>query len=346
MVSLPRPVGDDAGDPASPTPPAGQEDWRAPTADGPLAAVVPLPGSKSLTNRALVLAALADGRSRLRRPLRSPRHPADGGRRCARSAWGRGRRRRRRRRGRHGRLAGHPPAAARREPARRRERRHGHALPAPGRGARRPPGGASTATRRSASARWARSSARSATLGAGVDDDGRGALPFTVVGTGRRPGGGGRPSTRRRPPSSSPPCCSPAPGYDARRRPCDTPARRVPSAPHLAMTVDDAARRRGVDVDDSEPGTWRVEPGALSPGRRRRARPVQRRARSWRPPLVAGGTVRSPAGRAAPPRPGDALRDVLDGWAPTCRLDRGGLTVSGGGTASTASTPTCTTPAS
>ena len=32
---------------------------------------MPLPGSKSVTNRALVLAALADGRSIVRRPLRS-----------------------------------------------------------------------------------------------------------------------------------------------------------------------------------------------------------------------------------------------------------------------------------
>ena len=45
--------------------------WPAPAADRPLDAVVELPGSKSITNRALVLAALADGRSVIRRPLRS-----------------------------------------------------------------------------------------------------------------------------------------------------------------------------------------------------------------------------------------------------------------------------------
>ena len=38
--------------------------WPAPRATGPVDAVVSLPGSKSLTNRALVLAALADGPSR------------------------------------------------------------------------------------------------------------------------------------------------------------------------------------------------------------------------------------------------------------------------------------------
>lgn len=45
--------------------------WPAPVAPGPLAATVELPGSKSVTNRALVVAALADGRSVVRRPLRS-----------------------------------------------------------------------------------------------------------------------------------------------------------------------------------------------------------------------------------------------------------------------------------
>ncbi|QEO10439.1 3-phosphoshikimate 1-carboxyvinyltransferase [Protaetiibacter larvae] len=45
--------------------------WTAPLATGPLSARLTLPGSKSLTNRELVLAALADGPSTLRRPLHS-----------------------------------------------------------------------------------------------------------------------------------------------------------------------------------------------------------------------------------------------------------------------------------
>lgn len=45
--------------------------WAAPLASGPLSARLTLPGSKSLTNRELVLAALADGPSTLRRPLHS-----------------------------------------------------------------------------------------------------------------------------------------------------------------------------------------------------------------------------------------------------------------------------------
>src|SRR5436189_2168978 len=51
--------------------PPGRDDppWRVPTADGPLRASVALPGSKSMTNRALVLAALAGGPGAITRPL-------------------------------------------------------------------------------------------------------------------------------------------------------------------------------------------------------------------------------------------------------------------------------------
>ncbi|GAA1362167.1 3-phosphoshikimate 1-carboxyvinyltransferase [Arthrobacter rhombi] len=45
--------------------------WPAPRAQGPVDATVRVPASKSLTNRYLVLAALADGPCRLRQPLRS-----------------------------------------------------------------------------------------------------------------------------------------------------------------------------------------------------------------------------------------------------------------------------------
>ena len=45
--------------------------WSAPVTAGPLDALVEVPGSKSLTNRYLVLAALADAPGRLRGALRS-----------------------------------------------------------------------------------------------------------------------------------------------------------------------------------------------------------------------------------------------------------------------------------
>lgn len=45
--------------------------WPAPSASAPLAATLSLPGSKSVTNRALVLAALAESPSTLHKPLYS-----------------------------------------------------------------------------------------------------------------------------------------------------------------------------------------------------------------------------------------------------------------------------------
>ncbi|MDP3712470.1 MAG: 3-phosphoshikimate 1-carboxyvinyltransferase [Mycobacteriales bacterium] len=50
---------------------AATDPWPAPRARAPLSSRVSLPGSKSVTNRLLVLAALADGTSMVRRPLRS-----------------------------------------------------------------------------------------------------------------------------------------------------------------------------------------------------------------------------------------------------------------------------------
>ncbi|MGL4339889.1 MAG: 3-phosphoshikimate 1-carboxyvinyltransferase, partial [Rhodoglobus sp.] len=60
-----NPYGDDAPLPAT----AGS--WAAPQVSRPLSASLRLPGSKSLTNRELVLSALADGPSLLRSPLHS-----------------------------------------------------------------------------------------------------------------------------------------------------------------------------------------------------------------------------------------------------------------------------------
>ncbi len=44
-------------------------DWLVPRAPGPVSALVRLPGSKSMTNRALILAALSRSATRIRRPL-------------------------------------------------------------------------------------------------------------------------------------------------------------------------------------------------------------------------------------------------------------------------------------
>src|SRR5579871_2692353 len=44
-------------------------DWEAPPGSGPVHATIRLPGSKSITNRALIIAALATGPTTIGRPL-------------------------------------------------------------------------------------------------------------------------------------------------------------------------------------------------------------------------------------------------------------------------------------
>ena len=61
-----------AGADATPAASGGSaEPWRAPVATGALDAVVELPGSKSLSARALLLAAVADAQTTLTGLLRS-----------------------------------------------------------------------------------------------------------------------------------------------------------------------------------------------------------------------------------------------------------------------------------
>ncbi|MEH3068768.1 MAG: 3-phosphoshikimate 1-carboxyvinyltransferase [Aeromicrobium erythreum] len=226
--------------------------WLAPTRDTPVDAQVLVPGSKSLTNRALVLAALADGPSTLTRPLGSRDTqlmaaaltslgaqvekdgmtwrvtPLDRGSTapvgvdCG--------------------LAGTvmrfvpPLAALRSAPATFDGDPH----------ARRRPMGQTIATLRA--------------LGVDVDDDGRGALPFVVRGTGVVEGGPLEVDA-----SASSQFVSAlllaapafANGLDLRHV-----GATLPSLPHVEMTVHEL-RRRGVEVDDSTPDRWVVAPGPI-----------------------------------------------------------------------------------
>ena len=167
-------------------------------------ATVRVPGSKSITNRALLLAALADGRSELRRRAVQRRHPLHG------RGAARARRRaceptRRRRASCVDGCGGRWPATQRR--SLRRQRRHGDALPRRRAAASATGATASTAPRACASGR---SGISSTALRAA-----RRAHPLRVGE--RRAAGGrrrrrvgrrrGRAGGRALAASSSPPCC-------------------------------------------------------------------------------------------------------------------------------------------
>jgi 3-phosphoshikimate 1-carboxyvinyltransferase len=293
--------------------------WTAPTADAPINATVAVPGSKSITNRTLLLAALADGPSVLRQPLRSRDSSlmadalramgttidegADGSWRVEPAPL-------------HGPadvdcgLAGTvmrfvPPAAAIADgevrfdgDPRARERPMDTVL-----GALR-------------------------ALGADITGD---TLPFRLHGAGALPGGAVTIDASASSQFVSGLLLSGA-RYD-KGLTVHHDGKPVPSQPHIEMTVD-LLRSVGVDADDADANTWRVAPGPI-------------RAFDWiiEPDLsnatpflaaaaVLGGSVTVPDWPAHTTQPGDAIRAILVEMGATVEPADAGLTVTGTGTLS------------
>lgn len=293
-------------------------DWTAPTASGPLDARVTLPGSKSLTNRYLVLAALASDVSRLRDPLRSrdtelmaaalralgtgvedvdgdwivtPGSLTGG---CSVDCG----------------LAGNvmrflPPLAGL---AVGPVRFDGDAA-----ARRRPMAPVLDALRH---------------LGVRVDDDGGSALPFTVHGSGRVRGGAVTIDASESSQFVSGLLLSAA-RYD-RGLTVHHDGTAVPSLPHIEMTVE-TLRDAGVVVDDAEAHTWRVEPSEVGALDVQVEPDLSNAAPFLAAALVSGGRVHVPAWPQYTTQGGDLVRDVLDMMGADVVLDRHGLTVSGGG---------------
>jgi 3-phosphoshikimate 1-carboxyvinyltransferase len=171
-------------------------------------------------------------------------------------------------------------------------------------------------------------------LGAVIDDGGRGAVPFTVHGTGSLPGGMVTVDA-----SASSQLVSglllAAPRYEkgleVRHR-----GARAPSAPHIAMTVQ-MLRDAGATVETStaEPGgppdTWFVHPGPL----RSRAVHVQPDVVNSAPflaaALITGGSVTILDWPAVTSQPASQILDVFSQLGATCTAGPDGLTVSGTG---------------
>lgn len=293
--------------------------WAAPTAHRPLDALVEVPGSKSLSNRYLVLAAIAEGPSRLRGVLDSrdtrlmaaaltalgarleeagtdwlvSPGPVTGG---ADVDCG---------------LAGTvmrflPPVAAL---AAGQVRFDGDEQ-----AYARPMGPVLDALR---------------TLGVRVDEHGgRGRLPFTVHGRGTVLGGQVDVDA-----SGSSQFVSglllAAARYDQ-----GLTLRHIgptlPSLPHIAMTVE-VLRAAGVEVDDTRPGIWRVAPGPIA-GRDVRVEPdLSNAAPFLAAALVAGGTVRVPGWPAFTTQPGALLPALLERIGGSVALEGDVLSVTGTG---------------
>lgn len=231
--------------------------WRAPVAVAPLDAVLALPGSKSLTNRELVLAALADDRSTLRAPLwsRDSELMIDGLR-----ALGTG----------FDPLPGTGGFGAdlRVTPASEllgsttidcglagTVMRFLPAVAALALGPTTFDGDEAARRRPMATVIHALRA-----LGVDLDDDRRGTLPFTVHGTGAVEGGSIEIDASASSQFVSGLLLS-APrfqrGLDLRHT-----GERLPSLPHIEMTIE-TLRARGVDVHSPEAGRWQVSPGPI-----------------------------------------------------------------------------------
>ena len=296
-----------------------KRDWAAPLAGCAIDAVLKIPGSKSVTNRALILAALADGTSNLIGPLQSRDTwlMAAGLRSIGveiedvGSDWKITR----------GKLRGPatidvgnagtvmrflPPVAALATGAIR--------FDGDPRSHERPIGPVISGLR---------------TIGATVNDDGRNAIPLTVEGHGSLRGG--EVSIDASASSqfvSAMLLVAPAThdGITVRHI-----GASLPSTPHINMTVQ-MLRKFGAIVDDSEVHVWRVESGPLLPQRMVIEPDLSNAAPFLGAALVTGGSVTIRDWPTSTAQPGDELRNLLAMMGADVEFVPEGLRVSAGET--------------
>ena len=299
-------------------PTAPDQPWPAPRATRPVRRVVSLPGSKSLTSRALVLAALSDGPSTIRRALRSrdtelmaqalvslgARIDSTGqdwsvvpGAIRGPAAVDCG-------------LAGTvmrfvPPVAALADgPVTFDGDPH----------ARTRPMGEVLAGLRG--------------LGVVIDDEGRGGLPLTVQGQGRVRGGRVTIDASESSQFISALLLAGSrydEGVDVRHD-----GKPVPSMPHIEMTVDQL-RQHGVQVDDSEPNRWHVAAGPVRAVDVTIEPDLSNAAPFLAAALVSGGEVTVRDWPRGTTQAGDALREIVTLLGGDVELGADGLTVRGSG---------------
>ncbi|MPZ64469.1 MAG: 3-phosphoshikimate 1-carboxyvinyltransferase [Pseudonocardiaceae bacterium] len=294
--------------------------WPAPAADGPVRATVTVPGSKSITNRALLLAALAGTGGIVRGALRSrdtdlmagalralgvpvDQHTTmvivgahDGLRGPATVDCG---------------LAGTvmrfvPPLAALADgPVR---------FDGDPRARQRPMTTVLDALR---------------TIGAAVDGD---ALPFVLHGTGSLPGGEVTLDASGSSQFVSGLLLSGA-GYD-KGITVHHDGKPVPSTPHIEMTVA-MLRAAGIEVDTAETATsvatWRVAPGPVRGGAVDVEPDLSNATVFLAAAAATGGEVTVPGWPQHTTQAGDAIRGVLAAMGASVVLDDRGLTVRGPG---------------
>jgi 3-phosphoshikimate 1-carboxyvinyltransferase len=316
-------------------PEPGTADWQAPAASGPVRVRLRPPGSKSMTNRALVLAALADGPTMITNPLRARdtllmaaalrglgtvidenavAAPASGGQP---EVW-------RVTPGQPGSAAvvdvGNAGTVLRFVPPVAALARADVEFRGDARIASRPVGPLLAALRE---------------LGAVIHDEGRGAVPFVVRGHGGISGGGVTLDA-----SGSSQLVSglllAAPRYDKGVE-VRHEGPRVPSAPHIAMTVQ-MLRDAGATVEtpitgreSSVPDLWQVHPGELRPSAVTIEPDLSNAAPFLAAALVTGGSVTIADWPERALQPAGQILEVLTRMGATAAMTADGMRVSGAG---------------
>ena len=166
-------------------------------------------------------------------------------------------------------------------------------------------------------------------LGVTVEDEDRGALPFTVVGTGSVRGGEVTIDASESSQFVSALLLAGArydEGVDVRHD-----GKPVPSLPHIEMTVEQL-RLRGVDVDDSDANRWRVLPSVIRAVDVQVEPDLSNAAPFVAAALVTGGRVTVLDWPLRTTQAGDALREIVTLMGGTADLTEDGLTVTGPGT--------------
>jgi 3-phosphoshikimate 1-carboxyvinyltransferase len=297
--------------------------WRAPAAHGPVRATLRLPGSKSISNRALMLAALSDSPSMLRgllkardtslaeaalRALGYSLHSGgtdlavSGGSLAAGTEVGVDV-------GNAGTVMRFLPAVAALSAAT-------VAFDGDPRARQRPVGVLLSALR---------------TLGVSIDDGGRGALPFTIHGSGAVRGGAVTLDASGSSQLVSGLLLAAARfdlGVEVRHE-----GPPVPSLPHIEMTVR-MIRDAGADVEvgaGERPDFWRVRPGRLDLGDFTVEPDLSNAGPFLAAALVTGGSVTIKDWPSDSLQPADAILDVLTRMGGAVSYGPDGLTVTGSG---------------
>jgi 3-phosphoshikimate 1-carboxyvinyltransferase len=103
---------------------------------------------------------------------------------------------------------------------------------------------------------------------------------------------------------------------------------RIPSGAHIDMTVA-MLRAAGAIVEHVDDTTWRVEPGPLRIGRHVVEPDLSNAAAFLAAAVVTGGRVTVPGWPLRTTQAGDALRHLLPRFGATVELDEDGVTVTG-----------------